>query len=292
MTDYKLREILSREYLESQYKDLSEKISLQLEYKSFRKINQDAFKRLEKLETLFLSGNQIVEINEPVLFADLSNLKILQLDNNKLKSIKPRTFQSLNLLERLDLDRNEIDQIYSDSFAGLVSVKTLWLNNNKISWIKPRTFESMKQLERLYLHKNQLDEIDPEAFVGLENLKVLGLNDNQLTMNSIARATFVPLASIGCVSLLNNNFNSRNVVVRKSIFPSSNVKAKFIISYFKESILKTKSSLYECIVYLQDEGHNLSKTKKIFSSSGGYISSFQEFLEQFSPNQPSKTFSK
>lgn len=287
MTDYKLREVLSREYLESQYKDLVEKISLQLDYKSFRKINRDAFKRLEKLETLILSGNQIVEINESVLFTDLSNLKILQLDNNKLKSIKPRIFQSLKLLERLDLDRNEIENIYTDSFVGLMSVKTLWLNNNKISSIKPRTFESMKQLERLYLHKNQLDEIDPEAFVGLVNLKILALNDNQLTKDSIARPTFVPLASIGCISLLNNNFNNRNVVVGKSIFLSSNVKPKFFISFFKESILKNKSSSFECIVYLQDEGQNLSKTKKIFTSSGGYISNFQEFLNQFSPNPPS-----
>jgi len=60
---------------------------------------------LQNLETLYLQGNKIQEI-QPLVFNSLVNLKTLWLNSNKIKSVLPELFDTLKNLTVLYLNHN------------------------------------------------------------------------------------------------------------------------------------------------------------------------------------------
>ena len=72
-----------------------------------KRIGSNTFKGIERLQSLDLSNNEIVEIEEN---AFSRNLKLLYLNNNKLKKIHPKCFDNLKSIQLLELYENIHDK--------------------------------------------------------------------------------------------------------------------------------------------------------------------------------------
>ena len=147
---------------------------------------------LTQISTLFLSGNQLTEIqcldnlkNLTILYLSnnqfteiqgldkLTNLKTLYLSNNQLTEIQG--LDNLTNLTTLDLSSNHLTEI-QESIFEFTNLKSLYLEANKIS-ILPESISRLTKLERLYLDENQLN-ILPKSISQLTNLIKLDLHKN------------------------------------------------------------------------------------------------------------------
>lgn len=116
-------------------------IELNLIYTNLKDINFIDTDRLENLEILCMTGNEIRILREGA-FSKLKKLKSLKLDeNNEILELVPGTFEGLEYLETLDISRNEFykQSISETVFDGLISLKSLFFYDNKkcdISFLK------------------------------------------------------------------------------------------------------------------------------------------------------------
>lgn len=155
------RGILSREILEQNYPDLSDRKGLHMKNQKWRKIEADTFNELNQLKELDLSENLIEKIVEKT-FANLSNLKKLYLHNNFLTKIAADTFKDLNQLEELYLHNNQIEKIAPGTFDGLRNVRVINLYSNRLSVISRGTFQSLlSSVGFIDLRENNFSEESP-----------------------------------------------------------------------------------------------------------------------------------
>ncbi|CAH1271111.1 LRFN4 [Branchiostoma lanceolatum] len=90
------------------------------------------FGGLAKLEKLFLSWNEIIEIKENA-FQPLLRLRYLELRHNRLRAVEEWHFASLTNLEHLHLSYNNISHVAGRSFNRLSRLNTLNLDHNQLS---------------------------------------------------------------------------------------------------------------------------------------------------------------
>ena len=157
-------------------------------------------RRLPKLRTLDLGGNQIAHINASSSFANLPELRFLNISfnlisdlpvdcfhgtadlgyldasNNKLTQVKSRTFSGLTNLFYLSLAQNDISSMGFTVFNDSVSMKWLFLQYNRIQSL-PR-LNNMKNLLWLNVSYNQIKMIEPRDLIGFRKLTVLHANNN------------------------------------------------------------------------------------------------------------------
>ena len=87
--------------------DLSNEKSLYLLSHKITSIDDDAFDKLVKLETLVLENNKLTIIKS-TWFKCLGNLQFLDLDSNEITRIDDDAFVKLNKLEEINLDSNKL----------------------------------------------------------------------------------------------------------------------------------------------------------------------------------------
>lgn len=100
-------------------------------------IDNNTFVGLINLNELYLSSNQLIQIDDASTFNSLINLKIFSMDNNQLKSLNQNVFVGLENLESVYLGNNPISTKHPDY------VRSLCLTNPKCTiyiWIEMRTF--------------------------------------------------------------------------------------------------------------------------------------------------------
>ena len=163
---------------------------------------------LKRLKKLFLSGNDISNINGLIganfeeleemsfninIISDISalekvnfkNLKELWLYNNIINDITPLGKANFEKLEILSMHTNNISDISILEKANLISLKTLNLHTNNISNLTPLKYCKFKELENLSLHTNKISDITPIQMANFKCLKVLYLNKNEIDDISI-----------------------------------------------------------------------------------------------------------
>lgn len=121
------------------------------------------YNRVPKLQTLFLSFNNI-------------------------KEIKESTFSRLEELEVLELNENEIQIIHSKAFHDLPNLKILNLAGNKVFVMEDEAFENLPRLQLLNLSHNRLNYINLEALVQLGTLSSFGID---ISYNNIQRLNII-----------------------------------------------------------------------------------------------------
>ncbi|XP_039629803.1 toll-like receptor 13 [Polypterus senegalus] len=136
------------------------------------------------LETLDLRNNQIEKIH-PKDFAQLRNLRYLNLVGNKITAIQSQDLDGLHHLEQLKLGNNLILDIPEPFSSSLRNLRTLELFANKMSALRKGTFRNLRSLVSLKMADNQISQIEDGSFQGLSKLKVLYLGGNKIAMKML-----------------------------------------------------------------------------------------------------------
>lgn len=125
------------------------------------------------LEEVGLGGNKLR--TWPAELAQLSHLKVLNLNNNDLTELPPVVCE-LKSLKVLGLHGNKLRSLPAE-LAKLSHLKLLGLGNNDLTEL-PQVVCELTNLEELYLYDNKLSFL-PATIVQLIRLKELGLERNQ-----------------------------------------------------------------------------------------------------------------
>ncbi|CAM2109811.1 unnamed protein product [Caretta caretta] len=163
------------------------------------KIHRLAFRKLRRLQSLDLSGNQLT-----LLPAGLPpSLQVLTLHKNQLNSLSPELLANLASLKELHLAHNRlrISSITPGTWQELQGLKLLDLSNNELSYIPPDLPES---LEYLYLQHNRIAVIGAEAFHTIPDIRAIILRSNRLLAASVSDQAFAALKQLEVVDTTGN----------------------------------------------------------------------------------------
>ncbi|XP_077185925.1 podocan-like protein 1 isoform X2 [Paroedura picta] len=162
-------------------------------------IHRLAFRKLRRLETLDLSGNQLT-----LLPAGLpASLQLLHLQKNQINSLSPELLANLTLLKELHLAHNRlrIGGISPGTWQELQGLKLLDLSYNELSYVPPDLPEA---LESLFLQHNRITALTAEAFLTTPNLRVIALRSNRLLAANVSAEAFADLRVLEVVDTTGN----------------------------------------------------------------------------------------
>lgn len=151
-----------------------------LSYNRMQKINNSPFRNLIELETIDLSHNSIVKIDELFQFEIRpSKMRKLSLAFNFIINLPGDTFEQLTSLQELDLSHNYIEELSEEPFLNLTNLVTLRLNHNKIFDLNG-AINNLINLHHLYLSHNQIDNIDMESLKTIMHLQTFDISKNKM----------------------------------------------------------------------------------------------------------------
>lgn len=180
-------------------------------------IPQYAFKDLNELKHLNLSGNGIENIAEEAF----SNIKLesLSLSNNQIKEIKENTFANLPLLKKLEISFNQAAlKIHEESIKKLESLIEINLSNSNIYNISPNTFQNLSNLEKINLSNNQIvTEFDFSTLTSLTELN--------LSYNKIEKFPIFNKKSYIKTSVFNKNIPKKDMSIKKIDLSYNKIKS-------------------------------------------------------------------
>nr|CAD7393869.1 unnamed protein product [Timema cristinae] len=126
----------------------------------------DAFSNLPNLETLDMSGNDLLGFDPSTFHNGPTRLSSLYLTDNQLTSIPYQQVSALRLLRTLDLSGNMISHLHSatsepEQPGVQLSLDTLRLDYNQIQYLPPGSFQHFDILNRTFLDGNPLFMVEP-----------------------------------------------------------------------------------------------------------------------------------
>lgn len=156
-------------------------------------INQQAFRGLNQLRSLEISGNpyfatawvalgSLSTLHSLSLHSNgLEELHIqlprylgaLDLHNNSLRFVTGNMLTELPLLSSLDLSYNKIEHVSEKAFDNLGKLQYLRLSNNAIKNFKQRHLDGTRDLTGIDISNNNIGDLDDGFFDNLVNLKMI-----------------------------------------------------------------------------------------------------------------------
>jgi Leucine-rich repeat (LRR) protein len=156
----------SRDELSSTFESFKNLKSLSLQSNHIK--NLFDLSRMSKLEELSLDSNQIELLTDPDTNESLlpSTLIDLTLENNRLKHLDEKMFANLKNLKYLNLQSNQISSISDSAFAHSTRLISINLAKNYLKHIPSKSFFTLNNLERLDLsaQSQMIKRIDAYAF--------------------------------------------------------------------------------------------------------------------------------
>uniref|UniRef100_A0A182WWS3 Chaoptin n=1 Tax=Anopheles quadriannulatus TaxID=34691 RepID=A0A182WWS3_ANOQN len=146
-------------------------------------VEQDVFRAVPKLETLYLDYNRIDELS-PMVFHTNHELQHVTLSHNRLAVLRTNTFAGLARLHSVDLSYNRLAAIEESVFHGS-PVEYLNLNGNRLRTLDEWSFSGTRLLY-LYVDSNAIDAVHVGGAGGrgeggvLEGLVELSAASNRL----------------------------------------------------------------------------------------------------------------
>lgn len=163
--------------------------SLTLHHNNFKRINNDAFEGLHRLEALTFRAN--LEYLSPSLLLRLVKSKELDFSENQLSTVSCHAIPGI--VEELDLSWNRIDKPSFVSCNLLKNLKKLYLRRNNIKSIEESAFETLESLEVLVLDYNNIKTISNTHFKNLVHLKEIYLYGNGIGTTDLRKEVIVNL---------------------------------------------------------------------------------------------------
>ncbi|KAJ0082326.1 hypothetical protein Patl1_09775 [Pistacia atlantica] len=142
-------------------------------------IDGEALSKLQYLEYLDLSGNQIHGAIPPAL-NNLTRLQYIFLFSNRISGTIPSNLSNLSQLQVLDLSKNRIHGIIPPTVNNLSSLTHIYLGSNQLNGSVP-DMQNMKNLVAISFTSNFLEGIIPLSLGQLPSLENLFLGINLLT---------------------------------------------------------------------------------------------------------------
>ncbi|XP_072534957.1 trophoblast glycoprotein [Salminus brasiliensis] len=152
--------------------------------------------RLEHLTDLYLSGNQIEQV-DPGVFDNLPSLHLLDLSNNKMLNFSPDAFPENNKLQVLNLSRSLYNVSYTEVISSLLKnsvpkLSHLNLSSSDLIFL-PDGITSLSDLSTLDLRNNSIISIKNITFRS-QVLNYVDLRNN--TLKEIPNGTFADFSQI------------------------------------------------------------------------------------------------
>ncbi|XP_057887245.1 platelet glycoprotein V [Melospiza georgiana] len=166
---------------------------------------QDVFARMEELQHLILSSNNIALVS-PMAFKGLGRLKVLKLLDNKLVELPPEVFDDMMQLQQLIIESNRLNSIEENLFDKLAGLQELYLNKNQLTALPSGVMKKLTKLRVLNLSRNYLAALPRNIFSALARLERLMLYINRLS--SIESGVFASLKELQELFLHSNNIHS------------------------------------------------------------------------------------
>ncbi len=166
----------------------------------------DAASKFENMSLLFLVGVKIKLVERCKLTPFKRQLKTLYLSKNEITQLDSDTLDDSINLSNLHLDDNNLIKLDSDLFRELVNLEMLYLNKNQLETIPRGLFRNNKKLEFLHLESNKINNIEFDFQVSdLPKLFRVVLSNNVC----INQECLLPF---GCRDAMNENIrkNCRN----------------------------------------------------------------------------------
>ena len=245
--------------------------SLVLSHSNILFIEEHAFRSLNNLRLIDLTGNPIKELVS-FNFKGLLSIKLLDLSHLTIVSIEDFSFVGLHNTELLNLSSNSITNLQPYIFAYLKHIKTIDLSNNSINYINPLTFVYFEQpititfsksIYCCYLRKYHNCAIQQLVKSDLSECKNI-LTDHRLNYFLVVLSgtfTFVNYVNVMFLVMRHSKMNAHTILV----------------TYL--AIVNTASPLYALILscILMYHGNNYFYLNVILPKS--YTCHFLQFLE-------------
>ena len=158
-----------------------------------------SIKKLEKLNTLWLRRNKIIDFTEltnliflerlyldyigftelPEKIGNLKSLKVLSMAYNNISKL-PKTISKLVKLQSIQLNNNKLTE-FDSKLCLLSQLRSLNLSYNQIAGEIPPEICNMSSLASLSFDNNKLSGKIPNEIGQLENLSYLSMAKNQLS---------------------------------------------------------------------------------------------------------------
>ena len=174
-----------------------------------RSIPARAFWGLNNLVSLTVATrNAGVLAVEPMAFAGLDSLEILDLSGNYIRHLAPGVLCSLPKLSVLNLSRNEIGSISDLGLeqprgCQMAGLQTLDMSYNALNGITEKQLEAWPRLASLRLSNNFLRSVEREAFTtASSSLKEVDVSNNQFS--SLNKNLFEAVTGLQTLVLANN----------------------------------------------------------------------------------------
>lgn len=135
---------------ENIYEKYPNLVAIRARQSSIKSISNGLFDNLTVLKELYLSFNQIEEI-ESDSFKDLKSLEKLHLGELKQECCCTFFNDFTTFTNAFNLDGNRIKIVDVKTMRGLAQLKTLRLNTNEIEKIQNNLFKDLKSLKFLFL---------------------------------------------------------------------------------------------------------------------------------------------
>ncbi|KAG8133773.1 hypothetical protein E2320_011519, partial [Naja naja] len=126
----------------------------------------EQLKYLISLQKLYLFGNKISKMS-PLIFDELKNLELLNLNKNQLSYLPPEICRLENL-ECVSLENNKLEKIPKE-FCYLQNLHELHLSHNFITSL-PEDIKHLKKLKTLILSRNKIESLPDMGYLQLEEL--------------------------------------------------------------------------------------------------------------------------
>ncbi|NXF16445.1 GPV protein, partial [Rhodinocichla rosea] len=188
-------------YLQDVFARMEELQHLILSSNNIALVSPTAFKGLGRLKVLKLLDNKLVEL-PPEVFDDMVQLQQLIIESNRLKSVEENLFDELASLQELYLNKNQLTALPSGVMKKLTKLRVLNLSRNYLAALPRNIFSALARLERLMLYINRLSSIESGMFDSLKELQELFLHSNNI--HSIAPDTFHCLRKLRTLTLSRN----------------------------------------------------------------------------------------
>lgn len=232
---------------------------------SVKSIQQEAFKNLVNLKTIFLDHNRLEKI-PPKVFMSLKYLKVISLSDNKLADIE-NVFNRLKSIELINLSKNFITSITIETFIYSPKLQKLDLSLNRIQQIHEAAFFTNHYLDELQINRNN-EPINLKLF--LEHF-----SDRNKYQEDMTRFLLISLKNCNITKLdLSGVFNFKKLVLQLS-YVNINVESSLKLPINTNLTVSIAASIKNAQAF--QWFLNSSSLREIFASENYVLANFDEF---------------